>query len=107
MPAKATVNGTVIAEADSYESVEGNIYFRFDSLKNKDELLEVSDLTTTCPWKGQSRYYDLHVNGKTLHNAAWSYPEPKEEAKHITDHIAFGRLSHFIQRYFTSPLTQG
>jgi uncharacterized protein (DUF427 family) len=30
----------------------------------------------------------MHL-GKELKDAAWYYPEPKEKAKHIKDHVAF------------------
>lgn len=91
MHAKATTSdGTVIAETDQYEFVEGNVYFPPASLVNKSETFTDSSRHTSCPWKGQSSYYDVHVNGKTLQNAAWYYPQPLEKATHIKDHVAFG-----------------
>jgi uncharacterized protein (DUF427 family) len=88
MPAYAKVNGTTIAEADSYEVVEGNIYFPPDSLK-KELFKGPTGLTTTCPWKGVASYYTIEVDGAVLKDAAWFYPEPKEKAKNIKDYVAF------------------
>ena len=34
-------------------------------------------------------YYDVVVDGERNKNAAWYYPEPKEKALNIKDHIAF------------------
>jgi uncharacterized protein (DUF427 family) len=34
-------------------------------------------------------YYTLAVDGKENPDAAWYYPEPKDAAAQIKDHIAF------------------
>lgn len=85
--AKAVWNGTVIAESDRYESVEGNIYFPPDALKS--EYFQPSDHQTTCGWKGVASYYTVSVNGSDNPNAAWYYPEPKDAAKNIKGYVAF------------------
>ncbi|QDS76107.1 hypothetical protein FKW77_006453 [Venturia effusa] len=85
--ATAKINGTTIATADSYETVEGNIYFPPSSI-HKD-YFKSTDTHTHCPWKGDASYYTIEVDGKVLKDAAWYYPEPLEKAKHIKDHVAF------------------
>lgn len=85
--ARAIYNGTVLAESDTFEVVEGNIYFPPDSVKR--EFLTDSDLSTTCAWKGKAAYYNINVNGETLANAAWYYPDAKPAASNIKDHVAF------------------
>ena len=87
--AKATWNGAVIAESDNTVMVEGNHYFPIESV-NAD-LLEPSSKHTSCPWKGESSYYSLNVDGKVNADAAWFYPTPKDAAKEIKDHVAFWR----------------
>ena len=87
--AKATWNGVILAESDKYEMVEGNVYFPQESAKW--EYFTEGDRQYTCPWKGGARYHDIVVGGKINKNAAWSYPEPKEAAKHIKGHVAFER----------------
>lgn len=91
MPATARIAKTVIAEADDYETVEGNIYFPPSSIKDKS-VLESSSLTTKCPWKGTASYYTLKVDGQTYKDAAWYYPEPKEKAENIKGYVAFCKL---------------
>lgn len=86
--AKATWKGNVLAESDTYEFVEGNIYFPPDSVKW--DFLNMTDKHTTCPWKGLASYYDVIIDGETNKDAAWAYLEPKEKASHITRHVAFG-----------------
>jgi uncharacterized protein (DUF427 family) len=84
---KAIWNDEIIAESNKTEVVEGNHYFPADAVKK--EFLKASDTHTICPWKGKASYYNLEVNGKTNKDAAWYYPEPKEAAKQVKDHIAF------------------
>lgn len=64
--ATAIFNGQVIAEADSFETVEGNVYFPRSSIRAKDALSEAT-LTTVCPWKGTASYYNINVNGECHH----------------------------------------
>lgn len=84
---KAIWNGTVIAETKKYEVVEGNIYFPPGSIKK--EFFRKSDSHSTCPWKGESSYYDVVVKGKINKDAAWHYPNPKPAAKSIKGYVAF------------------
>lgn len=86
---KATWEDTIIAESDKTVVVEGNHYFPADSIK--PEYFERSDKHTTCPWKGEASYYHVRVGEKSNPDAAWYYPEPKEAAKAIKDHVAFWR----------------
>ena len=85
--AKATWNGTVIAESDDTVVVEGNHYFPPDSVRS--ELFEDSATTTTCPWKGEASYRTLVVDGARNEDAAWYYPAPKDAAAEIKDGVAF------------------
>lgn len=85
--ARAVWNGVVVAESDVVEEVEGNVYFPSTSLR--EEYFRLSDYHTTCPWKGIASYYDLEVDGKVNEQAAWFYPDPKDAAKNIKDHVAF------------------
>ncbi|KAI9709483.1 MAG: hypothetical protein M1820_003243 [Bogoriella megaspora] len=88
--ATAKINGVVVAEADSWEFVEGNIYFPPSSIA-KEYIGGDSDLSTRCPWKGNASYYNLTIDGKEYTNAAWYYPTPLEKATHIKDHVAFDK----------------
>ena len=84
---RATWNGTVIAESADTVVVEGNHYFAADSVKT--DLLEDSELTSVCPWKGTASYKTVVVDGERNPDAAWFYPAPKDEAKEIKDRFAF------------------
>ncbi len=85
--AKATWNGVTIAESDDTVIVEGNHYLPKSSVRA--DVLTPSDTHSVCPWKGAGSYYSLEVDGAVNTDAAWYYPEPKDAAKQITDHLAF------------------
>ncbi len=84
---KAIWNGQTIAESNDTVVVENNHYFPKDSV-NPDYLTS-SSTHSTCPWKGLASYHSLTVDGKTNTDAAWYYPDPKDAASHIKDHVAF------------------
>lgn len=84
---KAKWNNEIIAESNDTVVVEGNHYFPAASVKK--EFLKNSDTHTTCPWKGEASYYTLSVNASENKDAVWYYPQPKDAAAEIKDHIAF------------------
>jgi uncharacterized protein (DUF427 family) len=86
---KAIWNGTVIAETDKFELVEGNVYFPPETVKR--EYLRPSATHTVCGWKGTASYYTVVVDGVEGKDTAWYYPDPKPAAANIKDHIAFWR----------------
>ncbi len=85
--ARAIWNGAVLAESDTFEMVEGNVYFPPEAV-NRDYFAD-SGTHTTCPWKGLASYYTVVVDGTENKDAAWYYPAPKDAAKQIKDHVAF------------------
>jgi uncharacterized protein (DUF427 family) len=87
--ARATWKGAVIAESDTFEVVEGNVYFPPGAVRR--EHLRESATHTTCAWKGVASYYDVVVGGEKNADAAWYYPAPSEAARKIKDHVAFWR----------------
>jgi uncharacterized protein (DUF427 family) len=84
---KAVWNGVVLAESDDTVVVEGNHYFPRASLR--EEHFAPSAKQTTCPWKGEASYLSVQVGDAVNADAAWYYPEPKDAAAQIRDHVAF------------------
>jgi uncharacterized protein (DUF427 family) len=89
---KATWNNRVIAESIETIEIEGNQYFPPASIMK--DVLEKTDHTTICIWKGEAHYYDVVVDGKRNPNAAWYYPVPKAGSvervgKDFTNYVAF------------------
>ena len=85
--ARATWNGTVLAESERTVVVEGNHYFPPEAVQRKH--LRDSATHTVCGWKGTASYYDVEVGGQVNKDAAWYYPEPKPAAANIKGYVAF------------------
>ena len=84
---KAIWNNTVIAQSNETVKLEGNYYFPPGSVMT--QFLHDSSTHTTCSWKGTASYYDIVIDDSTNKDAAWYYPEPKQEALNIKNHVAF------------------
>jgi uncharacterized protein (DUF427 family) len=84
---KAVWKNAVLAESDQTVMVEGNHYFPPEAVSR--QYLKPSDSHSTCPWKGQASYYHIEVDGEVNQDAAWYYPEPKDAAQNIKNHVAF------------------
>lgn len=87
--AKATWQGSVLAESDDIVEVEGNLYFPESALARA--LVRPSDTKTTCSWKGVASYYDVVVGDAVNRDAVWFYPSPKPEAAKVAGRVAFWR----------------
>ena len=93
---KATVGGTVVAEAaeDELVSIEGNWYFPPSAVTGG--ALAESPTAYTCPWKGPAQYFNLVADGQTHKDAAWSYPDLKDSAvervgTNFANYVAFDK----------------
>jgi len=53
------------------------------------DLLSPSGLTTVCPYKGTTAYFDATVGGEKFENIAWCYPDPISECPKIKGLICF------------------
>jgi uncharacterized protein (DUF427 family) len=53
------------------------------------DLLEATDHTTHCPFKGDASYWTIRAGGKVAENKVWGYPEILPETPDITDRVAF------------------
>lgn len=53
------------------------------------EYFTQTSQTASCPVKGDAVYWSIKVGGKSVVNAAWTYPSPLSKAAAITGHFAF------------------
>lgn len=95
-PAEGTwvirAGGAVLAETQrALALVEGGfppvIYFPRDDVAMA--LLEPSETRSTCPWKGEARYFSVTDPAGTIRDAAWSYETPKAGCEAIAGYLAF------------------
>ena len=84
---RAVWNGKTLAESEDTVVVEGNHYFPPAAIDRS--CFRESSATTVCGWKGTAHYYDILVDGKVNEQAAWYYPDPKQDAANIKAHVAF------------------
>jgi uncharacterized protein (DUF427 family) len=52
-------------------------------------LLEATDHTTYCPYKGDCSYYSIRVGEETSVNAVWTYKAPFPAVAEIENRVAF------------------
>lgn len=84
--------GRVIAESADVIRVKEDeqpdrYYFPRDDINMS--LLERTDSTSECPFKGTAHYFSVNVSDKHLDDAAWTYEEPYEEHAALKDRVAF------------------
>ncbi|NDV01701.1 DUF427 domain-containing protein [Pseudoroseicyclus tamaricis] len=84
--------GAVLGESDkALELTEGDyppvIYFPREDIAMA--FLEPSETVSTCPWKGEARYFSIVAKSGTIPDSAWSYEEPKAGVEAIAGHLAF------------------
>ncbi|MGZ9809999.1 DUF427 domain-containing protein [Pseudoroseicyclus sp. H15] len=84
--------GAVIGESDNaLELTEGDyppvIYFPRADIAMA--FLEPSETTSTCPYKGEARYFNISEQSGTIADACWSYEQPKAGMEEIAGYLAF------------------
>jgi uncharacterized protein (DUF427 family) len=52
-------------------------------------LLDRTDHTTYCPYKGNCSYFSIPLGGERSVNAVWSYEAPYAAVTRIKDYLAF------------------
>lgn len=60
----------------------------------REDLLEQTDHSTNCPFKGDASYWTISAGGKVAENAMWAYEEPLPEAAWLSGFasIDFGAM---------------
>jgi uncharacterized protein (DUF427 family) len=98
---------TVLAEAASRDQVltyEGNLYF--DPAAVRKDVLQVTERTYTCPYKGTCHWVDFNgPDGRTVKDVAWVYASPKPGHEAIKDRYGFyaGRRGSTSQEDSAGP----
>lgn len=63
------------------------IYFPRDDIAMA--FLEPSEKSTTCPWKGDARYFSIVTKSTTIPDTVWSYETPKDDVSEVEGYLAF------------------
>ncbi|MGY8710150.1 DUF427 domain-containing protein [Bradyrhizobium sp. 18BD] len=89
---RVTAGDIVIAETSKALTLKEAKYPAVQYVPREDTnmaLLERTERTTHCPYKGDASYYSVKADGKTLDNAIWTYETPYPAMAEISGHLAF------------------
>lgn len=89
---RVTVGDILIAESAKALTLKEAKYPAVQYVPREDAnmaLLERTERTTHCPYKGDASYYSIKADGKTLDNAIWTYETPFPAMAEISGHLAF------------------
>lgn len=82
---------TIASSSRSLRVLEGKydpvVYIPRDDVRV--ELLEKTEHTTYCPFKGHASYYTIRVGDRVCENAIWSYEDPYDQVAGLKDCVAF------------------
>jgi uncharacterized protein (DUF427 family) len=87
-----TVAGQVVADTRGAQTLKEASYPAVQYIPREDvdlSLLERSQHTTYCPYKGECNYYSIPAGGERSVNAVWTYEAPYRAVAAITNHVAF------------------
>ena len=87
-----TVAGRVVADTQSALLLREASYppVPYIPLSDVDaSLLEATDHSSYCPYKGEASYYSIPVGGERSANAIWEYRDPYPPVAQIRGHVAF------------------
>lgn len=89
---KVVVDGEVVAETRRpsllFETGLPTRYY-IPKLDVRLNLLEPSDTTTACPYKGRASYSSVRVGDQLLKDLVWGYPAPIPECPKIENLLCF------------------
>ena len=89
-----TVTGRVVADSERALTLREADYppVTYIPLADVDQsLLEGSDHSSYCPFKGDASYYSIPIGGNESVNAIWTYENPHAAVAPIRNHVAFYR----------------
>ena len=89
---KVTIAGRAIADSTNALALAEASYPVVYYIPREDaemSLMERTDHTSHCPYKGDAAYYSIAVDGRQAENAVWTYEEPNPAVAGIKGHLAF------------------
>lgn len=87
-----TVAGRVVADSRRALTLQESTYPAVQYLPIEDvdrSLLERTETSTYCPYKGDASYFSIPAGGERSVDAIWVYEQPRDAVKEIKDHVAF------------------
>ncbi|WP_158905512.1 DUF427 domain-containing protein [Burkholderia sp. L27(2015)] len=89
---RVSISGRIVADTRDALTLREAAYPAVQYIPRKDvdmSLLERTDHTSYCPYKGDCSYYSIPAGGERSVNAVWSYEQPFDAVSQIKDYVAF------------------
>jgi uncharacterized protein (DUF427 family) len=104
-----SIGGKVLADTQNALTLQEASYpgVQYIPLADVDRtLLEESDHTSYCPFKGDASYYSVPAGGERSVDAIWTYRDPYPAVAEIKDHVAFypDRVDAIDERLSNDPV---
>jgi uncharacterized protein (DUF427 family) len=99
---RVVVDGETVADTTRamllYETNHLPVYY-FPISDVRTDLMERTDHTTHCPYKGDAAYWTIKAGNKACENAMWSYETPYDEVPELAGLAAFywNRVDHWYE----------
>ncbi|MFD9890681.1 DUF427 domain-containing protein [Amycolatopsis sp. NPDC059027] len=87
-----TVGGRVVADSGNALTLREATIPPVQYIPREDvdfSVLERTEHTTYCPFKGDAAYYSFSADGESVENGVWTYEAPYDAVAPIKDHVAF------------------
>ena len=87
-----TVAGKVVADSRRALTLREHTYppVQYIPIEDVDRsLLERTETSTHCPYKGDASYYSVPLGGARSVDAIWVYETPNDAVAEIKNHVAF------------------
>lgn len=89
---RVEIEGVTLADSTKAIALhEGSLPTRY-YLPKEDvrlDLLQPTDTSTVCGWKGTARYWSAEINGGLHRDVVWGYEEPLDGATEIAGRVCF------------------
>jgi uncharacterized protein (DUF427 family) len=89
---RVVVDGVTIADTTRalrvLETAGAPVYY-LPPADVRTDLLQPTEHTSFCEWKGEASYWSIALPERTVPNVAWAYLQPLPGFEAIRDHLAF------------------
>jgi uncharacterized protein (DUF427 family) len=89
---RVVLGGFIVAETTKALTLQEANFPPVQYIPREDvqmDLLERTDRTSHCPYKGDASYFTVTAGGLVRENGVWTYENPKPQVSAIAGHVAF------------------